>query len=246
MFTYPENDLATLTKALLATPTPLNILLASGRAGETLASALAGSPHRVVLLPPLAQDAFFNEHLALADFAIIRGEHSFAYAQTIALPFIWSIYPTDDFAHEVKLEAWLTRLATVLRNAGVSEAVLTDYLALSRLWVSRVELNDANEALRHYPRTSDAEASDQMTAALTRLLAPTALAQLTEGFRAWVAGVYARGNLVENLMKEVPLSETERARLTPLSTPVFHGYRAGERRGEALTLHAEDQKPQRP
>ena len=242
VFTYPENDLASLRQALEALPTPLNILLASGKAGERLAAGLANSPHRVVLLPPLSQDTFLNALLALADLAIIRGEHSFAYAQTIALPFIWSIYPTPDFAPEVKLEAWLARLVAVLRQAGVAESVLTDYLTLSRLWVSRVELKEANEGKRHYPRTRESEATRQMSEALTRLLAPEALTQLTEGFRAWVAGVYARGSLVENLLKEVPFTPEERRSLTAQPTPTFHGYRAGECRGEALSELPEDQK----
>ena len=243
VFTYPENDLSSLCQTLEALPTRLNILLASGKAGEILATRLARSIHRIVLLPTLAQDTFLNEHLALADLAIIRGEHSFAYAQTIALPFIWSIYPTEDFAHEVKLEAWLERLVGVLRASGVSESVLTDYLTLSRLWVSRVKLKDANEPQRHYRYTSDIEAYRQMTATLTRLLAPDALAQLTEGFRAWVAGVYARGSLVENLLKEVPLTSEERCGLTAQPMPAFHGYRAGECRGEAFSGLPQGQKP---
>lgn len=42
--------------------------------------------------------------------AFVRGEDSFARAQLNGLPLVWSIYPTEDDAHLIKLEAWLTRL----------------------------------------------------------------------------------------------------------------------------------------
>ncbi len=58
--------------------------------------------------PPVPQTQF-DALLARFDVLIVRGEDSFVRAQYAAKPFLWHIYPTQDNAHFVKLDAWLDR-----------------------------------------------------------------------------------------------------------------------------------------
>lgn len=78
---------------------------------------------RIAHLPLLAQPDF--DHLLWAsDVNFVRGEDSFVRAQWAGRPFVWQIYPQDDGAHLVKLEAFLDRftadaeapLARTIRN----------------------------------------------------------------------------------------------------------------------------------
>ena len=51
----------------------------------------------------------FDTLLSQFDVLIVRGEDSFLRAQYAAKPFLWHIYPTEDQAHLIKLDAWLDR-----------------------------------------------------------------------------------------------------------------------------------------
>jgi len=98
-FTYPHAPLQALRKAF----------------------ATAGVSTAVTLAAPLTQAApdwqtaaavpqtEFDALLANFDLLIVRGEDSFVRAQWAAKPFLWHIYPTDDGAHLIKLDAWLDR-----------------------------------------------------------------------------------------------------------------------------------------
>ena len=95
--------------------------------------ATAGMPSTVTLAAPLTKAApnwqvaapvpqtEFDALLARFDFLIVRGEDSFVRAQWAAKPFLWHIYPTDDGAHLVKLNAWLDRYCVGL-DANTSRA----------------------------------------------------------------------------------------------------------------------------
>ena len=72
----------------------------------TLAAPLVQSGPQWQTAPPVAQTEF-DALLAHYDFLIVRGEDSFVRAQWAAIPFLWHIYPTDDGAHLIKLDAWL-------------------------------------------------------------------------------------------------------------------------------------------
>jgi uncharacterized repeat protein (TIGR03837 family) len=99
----------------------------------TLAFAAAGIPTTVTLAAPLTQaesdwqtaapvaQTQFDALLAEFDFLIVRGEDSFMRAQWAAIPFLWHIYPTDDGAHLIKLDAWLDRYCVGL-DANASAA----------------------------------------------------------------------------------------------------------------------------
>ena len=86
----------------------------------TLAAALAQSAPNWHTAAPVPQTEF-DALLAQFDFLIVRGEDSFVRAQWAAKPFLWHIYPTDDGAHLIKLDAWLNRYCFGL-NADLSAA----------------------------------------------------------------------------------------------------------------------------
>jgi uncharacterized repeat protein (TIGR03837 family) len=70
----------------------------------------------------------FDRLLWRCDINFVRGEDSFVRAQWAGKPFIWQVYPQDDGAHLVKLEAFLDcyskgldeQMATVLRRMFVA------------------------------------------------------------------------------------------------------------------------------
>ena len=97
------------------------------------AFATAGVPTTVTLAAPITQyspnwqiagavpQTEFDALLAQFDFLIVRGEDSFVRAQWAAKPLLWHIYPTDDSAHLIKLDAWLDRYCVGL-DTNASEA----------------------------------------------------------------------------------------------------------------------------
>ncbi len=64
--------------------------------------------HRIPFLP----QAEYDHLLWLCDINFVRGEDSLSRAIWAGKPFIWHIYPTDDRAHLIKLEAFLRVYAT--------------------------------------------------------------------------------------------------------------------------------------
>ena len=56
---------------------------------------------------PLVTQADYDRLLWSCDINFVRGEDSFVRAQWAAKPMVWQIYPQQDAAHQVKLEAFL-------------------------------------------------------------------------------------------------------------------------------------------
>lgn len=76
---------------------------------------------RIAHLPLLAQPEF--DHLLWAsDVNFVRGEDSFVRAQWAGRPFVWQIYPQEDDAHLIKLEAFLDRF-TADADAALAGAI---------------------------------------------------------------------------------------------------------------------------
>lgn len=77
----------------------------------------------IILLPFMHQDDY-DRLLWFCDVNLVRGEDSFVRAQWAAKPLVWHIYPQEDEAHRIKLEAFLDRycvdlppqLNTLVRN----------------------------------------------------------------------------------------------------------------------------------
>lgn len=58
---------------------------------------------------PIVAQADYDRFLWLCDINFVRGEDSFVRAQWAAKPLVWHIYPQEEEAHRVKLEAFLDR-----------------------------------------------------------------------------------------------------------------------------------------
>ena len=99
VFTYPQAPVRALTDAFGAS---------GQRVAVSVAAPLADCAPEWRTAPPVPQPDF-DALLAPFDLLLVRGEDSFVRAQWAAKPMLWHIYPTDDDAHWVKLDAWLDR-----------------------------------------------------------------------------------------------------------------------------------------
>ncbi|MGL6071057.1 elongation factor P maturation arginine rhamnosyltransferase EarP, partial [Craterilacuibacter sp.] len=67
---------------------------------------------------PFCEQGEYDKLLWSCDFNIVRGEDSFMRAQWAARPFLWHIYPQDENAHIIKLDAFLTRYTAAMDEAS--------------------------------------------------------------------------------------------------------------------------------
>ncbi|MNQ13958.1 hypothetical protein D3C85_268870 [compost metagenome] len=117
LFCYEPPALAALLAQLAADPVPTRLLVTAGRAAHAVQACLANTdtPDRppggrgslsISYLPYLSQ-ADFDHLLWACDLNFVRGEDSLVRALWAGAPLVWQIYPQDDDAHHVKLNAWL-------------------------------------------------------------------------------------------------------------------------------------------
>lgn len=198
VFTYPSYPLGMLARALTSLPESITVLLAPGAAGETLKALLGESQHEVISLPYLSQDDF-DEVIWENDLAIIRGEESFVRAQLGATPFLWSIYPTEDYAHEVKLDAWLSRLECIAQSPE-EKAAFQLLSRVTRDWVRPVVLEGAEKEKQRYAReASEIKESEAFTRDFLALW--EALPQVKSLSRAWREELLAHGDLASAILR---------------------------------------------
>jgi uncharacterized repeat protein (TIGR03837 family) len=117
LFCYEPPALASLLNQLAEDPEPTRLLVTAGRATQAIKALLSGQaqsdrlPHghgalSISYLPYLTQPDF--DHLLWAcDLNFVRGEDSLVRALWAGAPLVWQIYPQDDDAHHIKLNAWL-------------------------------------------------------------------------------------------------------------------------------------------
>jgi uncharacterized repeat protein (TIGR03837 family) len=101
LFSYENPALPQLMKAWVASNCPIRLLWPGSAEAAWSRGALSVHP-----LPFLPQRSY-DELLWACDLNFVRGEDSFVRAQWAAKPFVWQIYPQDDDAHRVKLDAFL-------------------------------------------------------------------------------------------------------------------------------------------
>ncbi|MES2530039.1 MAG: elongation factor P maturation arginine rhamnosyltransferase EarP, partial [Pseudomonadota bacterium] len=115
LFCYEPLHLGALLAQWAGGAEPVRLLVTEGRAAAAVRAALpaladtaSGRIGRLAIdfLPLMAQPAF-DELLWSCDFNFVRGEDSLVRAIWAGRPFAWQIYPQDDDAHHVKLEAFL-------------------------------------------------------------------------------------------------------------------------------------------
>jgi len=100
-FGYATPALAALIQTFALAANVSHITVPEGALAQALAE------HEKIRIVPFVPQPDFDALLATHDFLIVRGEDSFVRAQYAAKPFIWQIYPQDEGAHLVKLNAFL-------------------------------------------------------------------------------------------------------------------------------------------
>lgn len=118
LFSYESPAIGTLIAALAGRERLSQLWVPEGRAldavSATLGRALVPGEHwrcgalQIGALAFMDQDDY-DALLWHCDLNIVRGEDSFVRAQWAARPMIWHIYPQEDDAHRVKLDAFLDR-----------------------------------------------------------------------------------------------------------------------------------------
>lgn len=124
LFSYENAGLAGLLDAWSRASRPVTCLVPEGRVVASLAPALGagrlGVGDRIqrgaltVQVLPFVEQHRYDELLWACDLNFVRGEDSFVRAQWAARPFVWHIYPQDEDAHMVKLDAFLERFGAGL------------------------------------------------------------------------------------------------------------------------------------
>lgn len=207
VFTYPQYALETLAEGIRRLKCSCNVLLPAGEASRELAQLLADSDNDVIIAPFVPQRDF-DKFLWAADGCIVRGEDSFVRAQLAALPFFWSIYPTEDRAHEVKLQAWLDRVRPVFLDAGVSPQDVDTFIELSQTWVKAIEYakgkTERGETLSPEEQKAWSDAFAERLADFCSIFP-----RMMPGLRAWRDSLMKRGDLALHILQEIPLTEDE-------------------------------------
>lgn len=119
LFCYGNEDVSGLLGAWGKGDQPILCLVPEGRSAVAVAEffgvakAAPGDVFvcgnlRARILPFVEQEAF-DQLLWACDCNFVRGEDSFVRAQWAGKPFVWRIYPQEDEAHWVKLQAFLKR-----------------------------------------------------------------------------------------------------------------------------------------
>ncbi|MCC2596493.1 elongation factor P maturation arginine rhamnosyltransferase EarP [Pusillimonas sp. MFBS29] len=106
LFAYPQAPAAGLLQALADDATPSVVLVPAGVCPD-----LPRGQHRSVYVHdmPFTDQAGFDRLLWSSDLNCVRGEDSLVRALWAGKPMLWHIYPQDDNAHLIKLDAWLAQ-----------------------------------------------------------------------------------------------------------------------------------------
>ena len=121
LFAYENQAIASLLTAWINSPTPIHCLVPNGKILTSINQALnielqigkqwqQGNLSLDVI--PFLTQVDYDLLLWACDINFVRGEDSFIRAQWAGKPFIWHIYPQDEQAHIIKLDAFLARFLT--------------------------------------------------------------------------------------------------------------------------------------
>jgi len=194
LFAYAGAPLEGLARSCLQYAGPVWLIVTEGMAGSALGN-LATLPHdirknqrsggrrrlfEVFTIAFLAQDRY-DQLLWAADVNFVRGEDSFVRAQWAARPFVWNVYPTDDGAHWVKLDAFLARHTAGLDSPHAG--------AVSALWEA-------------WNRRGQEPGDDRARPALAESWAAfiARRAALEDHARGWAKGLAAQRDLASELV----------------------------------------------
>jgi len=119
LFAYENAALPALLDAWTHNPRPIHCMVPVGKSLPAIAawcdqshlqsgSVVERGQLQLAVLPFLSQ-LEYDRLLWACDINFVRGEDSFVRAQWAQRPFVWHIYPQQDDAHRVKLDAFLTK-----------------------------------------------------------------------------------------------------------------------------------------
>ncbi|TDR82865.1 elongation factor P maturation arginine rhamnosyltransferase EarP [Paludibacterium purpuratum] len=139
LFAYENPAIGELLRHWAAGPQRVVCLIPEGRILGDVCASLTGQPLSagdsyqsgalsLHILPFSDQDSY-DRLLWSCDVNFVRGEDSFVRAQLAGKPMVWHIYPQEDSAHWVKLDAFCTRYLQ-----GVAPEVQQAMLALNHAW----------------------------------------------------------------------------------------------------------------
>jgi uncharacterized repeat protein (TIGR03837 family) len=120
LFCYANPAIPALLDAWAAGSEPVLCVVPQGIASSEL-ETWAGSalPQRgrplvrgrlTLAIAPFVDQEAFDRRLWDCDLNFVRGEDSFVRGQWAGQPYVWHVYPQEDDAHLVKMDAFLTRL----------------------------------------------------------------------------------------------------------------------------------------
>ena len=125
LFSYHEANHKALIKALNKSRYDFEITLFEGLQLQALNKLLncnlkVGDSYKLSNITfnvkKMVSQRQYDELLATSDFNLVRGEDSIVRAMLCGKPFLWNIYPQDEDAHKVKLQALFTKMREFLPN----------------------------------------------------------------------------------------------------------------------------------
>ncbi|MET0962021.1 MAG: elongation factor P maturation arginine rhamnosyltransferase EarP [Noviherbaspirillum sp.] len=120
LFCYSDAPVAALLDALRDEARPSLVLVPEGVASAALAAwaGLLPAPGDIIRrgslrlqIVPFLDQPGYDRLLWSCELNIVRGEDSMVRAQWAQKPFIWHIYPQEEAAHRIKLDAFLARFS---------------------------------------------------------------------------------------------------------------------------------------
>ncbi len=134
LFSYENKAIHALLDTLAADQQTTLLLIPEGKAladvshwlGQTLSQGdcITKQALTIIVLPFLSHQDY-DRLLWICDLNFVRGEDSVIRAQWAGQPLIWQIYPQDDEAHIVKLNAFIDIVATINQNDSWQTMMLT-------------------------------------------------------------------------------------------------------------------------
>lgn len=144
LFCYPNAPLATWFASLAAQPHSTLCLVAESVARQAVEiflgrPAVAGARRTVgqltVQVVPFLDQPGYDRLLWCCDMNLVRGEDSMVRAIWAGRPFLWDIYPQDEDAHLIKLDALLA-----LNTSAMSPALAAATRAAWHAWSRRQDM----------------------------------------------------------------------------------------------------------
>lgn len=132
LFGYENSAISSLLDSWINSPIPVTCLVPESKIlpGINRHLSISLKPHdyfqsgslTIIVLPFLSQDNY-DQLLWLCDLNFVRGEDSFVRAQWAGKPLIWHIYPQEENAHLLKLDAFLSHYCQEL-DAPLQQSII--------------------------------------------------------------------------------------------------------------------------